>query len=243
MSLAATFRDEILPAEPAGADARRGARTGPRCAPGANRPRPSLTTCAASTPARRPTPCTAIRPIGGHFFYNDDLTRPQLRAAPGAVRRVARPAARACWTTPGAAGAVRGRRADAREPAGLRARQRARADRRRIVPRVWLGNRVTVQTHYDFRTTSPASSPAAGDSRCFRPSSCANLYVGPLEFTLAGQPISMVRLDDPDLERYPAFREALDARAGRRARTRRRAVHPVHVVAPRRVAATRSTCW
>ena len=32
--------------------------------------------------------------------------------------------------------------------------------------------------------------------------------MGPLEFTLAGQPISMVRLDAPDHERFPQFREA-----------------------------------
>jgi hypothetical protein len=42
----------------------------------------------------------------------------------------------------------------------------------------------------------------------FPPEQLVNLYVGPLEFTLAGQPISMVRLENPDLERYPKFREA-----------------------------------
>jgi hypothetical protein len=42
----------------------------------------------------------------------------------------------------------------------------------------------------------------------FPPEQLANLYVGPLEFTLAGQPISMVRLERPDLERYPRFPEA-----------------------------------
>jgi len=43
----------------------------------------------------------------------------------------------------------------------------------------------------------------------FPPEQIANLYVGPLEFTLAGQPISMVRLDAPDHARFPRFREAL----------------------------------
>ena len=43
----------------------------------------------------------------------------------------------------------------------------------------------------------------------FPPEQLSNLYVGPLEFTLAGQPISMVRLEQPDFERYPRFRDAL----------------------------------
>jgi hypothetical protein len=39
----------------------------------------------------------------------------------------------------------------------------------------------------------------------------ANLYVGPLEFTLAGQPISLVDLDNPDFDQHPFFAQALDA--------------------------------
>ena len=39
----------------------------------------------------------------------------------------------------------------------------------------------------------------------------ANLYVGPLDFTLAGQPISLVDVDSPDLENHPRFAEALEA--------------------------------
>jgi hypothetical protein len=37
------------------------------------------------------------------------------------------------------------------------------------------------------------------------------MYIGPLEFTLAGPPISMVRLEAPDLVKYPRFSEALAA--------------------------------
>ena len=78
-----------------------------------------------------------------------------------------------------------------------------------IGARVWVGNRVTVQTHYDL--TSNIACVVAGRRRftLFPPEQVTNLYVGPLEFTLAGTPVSMVKLDAPDFERYPRFRDAL----------------------------------
>lgn len=80
-----------------------------------------------------------------------------------------------------------------------------------IAPRLWIGNRVTVQTHYDI--SSNVACVVAGSRRftLFPPEQLVNLYVGPLEFTLAGQPISMVRIDSPDHEKYPRFRAALEA--------------------------------
>ncbi len=43
------------------------------------------------------------------------------------------------------------------------------------------------------------------------PDQLENMYVGPLEFTLAGPPVSMVRLEAPDFEKFPRFRDALAA--------------------------------
>ncbi|HEX8555798.1 MAG TPA: cupin-like domain-containing protein, partial [Sphingomonas sp.] len=42
----------------------------------------------------------------------------------------------------------------------------------------------------------------------FPPSQVANLYVGPLEHTISGQPVSMVDLDAPDFDRFPRFADA-----------------------------------
>jgi len=80
-----------------------------------------------------------------------------------------------------------------------------------IVPRVWFCNRVTVQTHYDI--SSNMACVVAGRRRftLFPPEQMVNLYVGPVEFTLAGQPISLVKLENPDFERYPRYHEALQA--------------------------------
>ena len=77
-----------------------------------------------------------------------------------------------------------------------------------VVPRLWLSNRVTVQTHYDLSLNIACVLAGRRRFTLFPPEQLPNLYVGPLEFTLAGQPISMVRLDEPDLDRFPRFREA-----------------------------------
>jgi hypothetical protein len=75
--------------------------------------------------------------------------------------------------------------------------------------RVWLGTRVTVQTHYDVLINLACVVAGRRRFTLFPPQQLRNLYVGPLEFTPAGTPVSMVRLDEPDFERYPRFREAL----------------------------------
>ena len=76
--------------------------------------------------------------------------------------------------------------------------------------KIWIGNRTRVSTHYDV--SSNIACVVAGRRRftLFPPEQIRNLYVGPLEFTLAGQPTSMVDLDAPDFDRYPRFAEALD---------------------------------
>lgn len=77
-------------------------------------------------------------------------------------------------------------------------------------PRIWIGNASTVSSHFD--ASDNVAVVAAGRRRftLFPPDQIHNLYVGPLDHTMAGQPASMVELNNPDFERYPRFREALD---------------------------------
>jgi hypothetical protein len=77
-----------------------------------------------------------------------------------------------------------------------------------VEAKIWLGNRVTVQTHFDMSYN--VACVVAGRRRftLFPPEQLANMYMGPLEFTLAGPPISMVKLEAPDLVKYPRFAEA-----------------------------------
>ena len=74
---------------------------------------------------------------------------------------------------------------------------------------IWIGNQSRVSAHYDF--PSNVACVVAGQRRVilFPPEQLPNLYVGPLDFTPAGQPISLVDFDAPDYERYPRFRDAV----------------------------------
>ena len=80
-----------------------------------------------------------------------------------------------------------------------------------VRPRIWLANTVRTQTHFD--TYSNIACHIAGEKTftLFAPDQVGNLYPGPIESTPAGVPISMVELDQPDFERFPRFRLALES--------------------------------
>lgn len=73
---------------------------------------------------------------------------------------------------------------------------------------IWIGNRSRVPTHQDL--PSNLACVAAGHRRftLFPPEQLRNLYIGPLDVTPAGQPVSLVDPAAPDLARFPKFAEA-----------------------------------
>ena len=75
---------------------------------------------------------------------------------------------------------------------------------------LWLGNRMQVAAHFD--QPDNIACVVAGRRRftLFPPEQVANLYIGPLEFTPAGQPVSLVDHVRPDLERFPRYAQALE---------------------------------
>lgn len=76
---------------------------------------------------------------------------------------------------------------------------------------LWLGNRTRTAAHWDLPQNLACVVAGRRRFTLFPTQQVGNLYVGPLDFTLAGQPTSLVDLDDPDFERHPRFREALAA--------------------------------
>lgn len=80
-----------------------------------------------------------------------------------------------------------------------------------VPARLWIGSQVTVAPHFDVADNLACVTAGRRRFILFPPEQTANLYPGPLDVTPASVPISMVSLDEPDLERFPRYREALDA--------------------------------
>jgi hypothetical protein len=80
-----------------------------------------------------------------------------------------------------------------------------------VQPRIWFGNAITTPTHLD--EWHNIGCVVAGKRRftLFPPEQIANLYIGPLDYAPTGAPMSLVRLHEPDFERFPRFRAALAA--------------------------------
>jgi hypothetical protein len=80
-----------------------------------------------------------------------------------------------------------------------------------VIESIWLGNRTCIAPHFD--NTENIACVVGGRRRftMFPPEQISNLYVGPLDLTPAGQPISLVDVRNPDFTRFPRFADALAA--------------------------------
>jgi hypothetical protein len=80
-----------------------------------------------------------------------------------------------------------------------------------VHPRLWLGNAFLTPAHIDELDNLACVVGGRRRFTLFPPEQVGNLYIGPLDFTPAGAPVSMVSLKSPDFERFPRFRDALAA--------------------------------
>jgi len=73
---------------------------------------------------------------------------------------------------------------------------------------LWLGNHSIVAPHFDYPANIACCVAGVRRFTLFPPDQVANLYIGPWDLTPAGQPISLVDIKNPDLEKYPRFEDA-----------------------------------
>jgi hypothetical protein len=79
-----------------------------------------------------------------------------------------------------------------------------------VGPRVWIGTSSRVAPHFDESDNIACVVSGRRRFTLFPTEQVRNLYVGPLDQTVAGQPTSIVDLAAPDFERFPLFRDALE---------------------------------
>jgi hypothetical protein len=79
-----------------------------------------------------------------------------------------------------------------------------------IGPRVWIGHASNVSAHYD--TMDNLACVAVGTRRftLFAPQLIDKLYVGPIDNTMAGQPVSLAASSAPDKDKFPLFEAVKD---------------------------------
>jgi len=73
--------------------------------------------------------------------------------------------------------------------------------------RLWLGHASNVSAHYDAFENLACVIAGARRFTLYPPQAIGKLYVGPIDNTMAGQPVSLAASSDPDDERFPLFNE------------------------------------
>jgi hypothetical protein len=78
-------------------------------------------------------------------------------------------------------------------------------------PSIWIGNRTIASAHFDAPNNLACCVVGTRRFTLFPPEQIFNLYPGPLDPTPGGQAVSVVNFEDPDFDRFPRFRAALEA--------------------------------
>lgn len=154
------------------------------------------------------TVMSAAPEIRGRFFYNADMSGFNFRLAKAPLDKVLDELERISGDTGAGSVYVGSTDIDKCLP-GLRAENDVPLRVRDCQTNIWIGNRTRVAPHNDGPDNLACVVLGRRRFTLFPPDQVGNLYVGPFEFTPAGQPVSMVDLASPDFTRHPKFAQAL----------------------------------
>jgi hypothetical protein len=144
----------------------------------------------------------------GRLFYNHDLTGFNFAKGSASITRIGEQLRHCATLTKPPALAVQSALIADCLPGFLKANTLA-ALSPAIQPRIWFGNRFIVPAHVDESNNIACVVSGRREFTLFPPEQVSNLYIGPLDFTPTGLPISIVDHRQPDFDRFPLYREAL----------------------------------
>jgi hypothetical protein len=146
--------------------------------------------------------------IAGRYFYRDDFegfnfAREDVRIADAMGRIEAN-------AKPGAGSLYLGSLAADDHLPGFAEENRLPVLTQSVRPRIWIGNASQVACHFD--TFENIACLVAGRRRftLFPPGAIGDLYVGPIDNTMAGQPVGLAVGSQPGDPRFPRFEHARD---------------------------------
>lgn len=160
-------------------------------------------------PGAPPVVATVGAPeIGGRLFYNDDLTGLNVRHEQIPLRVVLDTLLKCATQDAPPMIYVASTTVDTWLP-GFRAENDLPLDGHDPLTSIWIGNRTRIAAHQDVPDNIACVVAGRRRVTLFPPDQLRNLYIGPLDFTPAGQAISLVDFAAPDLQRFPRFADAM----------------------------------
>lgn len=145
----------------------------------------------------------------GRLFYNEDLSGFNFQAVPARLDKVLDDI-RGQSHADDPAGVYMGSTSVDKVLPGFRSENDIELEGIDPLVFIWMGNRSRIAAHHDLPDNIACCAAGRRRFTLFPPGEIANLYPGPIDFTPAGQTISMVDFDEPDFDRFPRFRKALE---------------------------------